>query len=334
MPTYAITGSSGYLGTRMTARLLAADPENRVLGFDLQPPRQAPARLEFHRLDVRDPALAPALRGREVRALLHFAFVLDPIYDEDEMSDIDLGGTRNVLAAAHAAGVPYLLATSSTTAYGARPDNPVPLGEDAPLRAAPGFRYADDKRRMDALLAEFAAAHPELRIGTVRPCIVLGPNVANYIALLLLTLPVAALLDGANPPLQFVHEDDLVELLSRCLAAQAVGAYNAVGAGTIDLRGAAALQDKRALALPYAAAWGVAWAIHKLRLTPFALPPGVLDFFRYPWVASGDKAERELGFRPRYSSRECFALVVSRRAAVVAAFRERLRARRAGAASR
>src|SRR5262249_30714219 len=45
MPAYAITGSSGYIGTRTTRRLLDADPENRVIGFDVRPPRVADPRL-------------------------------------------------------------------------------------------------------------------------------------------------------------------------------------------------------------------------------------------------------------------------------------------------
>src|SRR5262245_36072414 len=110
MATYAITGSSGYVGTRMTRLLLEADPDNRIIGFDVRPPRLEADRLQFHHLDVRDPQLAERLVGRGVRSLLHFAFVLDPFYDEAEMRDIDLGGTRNVLAAVERAGIGHLLA--------------------------------------------------------------------------------------------------------------------------------------------------------------------------------------------------------------------------------
>src|SRR5581483_7043058 len=216
MPVYAITGSSGYVGTRMTRRLLES-PDNRVIGFDVRPPRIDSDRLEFHQMDVRYRRIAAVLKGRGVHSLLHFAFVLDPFYDEKEMTDIDLGGTRNVLDAVLAAGIPHLLATSSTTAYGALPDNPVPLDERAPTRAGREFIYAHDKRLMDEMLRDFAAAHPDLKVCIVRPCIVLGPNVANYIAVNLIAPPAVVLLDGADVPLQFVHEDDLVELIATLL---------------------------------------------------------------------------------------------------------------------
>src|SRR5262249_4789074 len=174
--------------------------------------------------------------GREVRSLLHFAFVLDPFYDEAEMHDIDVRGTRNALEAALVAGIPHVVATSSTTAYGALADNPVPLTESSPPRARPGFSYAHDKRVMDEMLGEFARAHPEIALCTIRPCIVLGPTVANYIATTMLRQPVVSLLDGADPPFQFIHEDDLARLVALCLERKVAGVFNAVGTGTAPAR--------------------------------------------------------------------------------------------------
>jgi UDP-glucose 4-epimerase len=174
----------------VVAWLLERDPAARVVGIDLAPPVRPHPRLEHHARDVRDRGLAALFAERGVEAVLHFAFVLDPLYDEAEMTDIDVGGTENVLAACHAARVPYVLATSSTTAYGALADNPVPLVESHPLRAARAFNYAHDKRLMDEALARFAARNPEIATCVLRPGIVLGPNVANYIATMLVRPPV------------------------------------------------------------------------------------------------------------------------------------------------
>ena len=33
-------------------------------------------------------------------------------------------------------------------------------------------------------------------------------------------------------------------------------------------------------------------------------PGGFIDYVRYPFVADGEKARRELGFEPRYTSRD------------------------------
>jgi len=219
------------------------------------------------------------------------------------------------------------LATSSTTAYGALADNPVPLTEDAPTRATPSFNYAHDKRLMDEMLRQFAAAHPSVKVCIVRPCIVLGPTVGNYIATSLITQPVGALLDGSDPALQFIHEDELVRMIATCVEQQAAGVYNAVGEGTVTTREAAAMQGKPALYMPYKAVWAAVWGVQKLKLLGFNMPPGILEFFRHSWVASGDKARRELGFAPQHSSRACFELLLARKDEVVQSFKQSMKAR-------
>ena len=327
MSTYAITGSSGYVGTRMTRWLLDASPDNRVIGFDVRPPRITSDRLEFHHLDVRDPSLAQKLEGRGVVSLLHFAFILDPIYDEKEMTDIDLGGTRNVLQAVVQAKIGHLLATSSTTAYGALADNPVPLREEEPTRATRDFVYAHDKALMDQMLRDFQAQHPEVSVCVVRPCIVLGPTVSNYIAATMLSQPVTALLDGQDPALQFVHEDDLVRLIALCVERRAKGVFNAVGDGTITSSEAARMQGKRVMKVPYKAAYGLVWGVQRLKVLDFNMPPGILAFFRYSWVASGEKAKRDLGFQPTHTTRECFEIILQRKREIVDAFKAQMRAR-------
>jgi UDP-glucose 4-epimerase len=327
MACYAITGSSGYIGTRLTRRLLDADPANRVLGFDVRPPRVSDPRLEFHDLDVRDPRLADRLEGRGVRSLLHFAFIVDPLYDEREMTDIDLGGTRNVLDAVRRAGIGHLLATSSTSAYGALPDNPVPLREDDPTRAAPAFVYAHDKRRMDEMLRDFAAAEPQVKVCVLRPCIVLGPNVSNYLAALMLRLPVIALIDGRDTPFQFIHEDDLTDLIFTAVSLQASGVYNAVGEGQMTWRQLADARGTPAVKVPARFAAAVLWGVKRARLLGYAVPPGLIDFFRWPWVASGDQARAELGFAPRHSSRACFDTILARRDEILRTFAAQMKAR-------
>lgn len=328
MATWAITGAAGYVGTRVLERLLADPRTEAVIAIDVAAPQLRDPRVVSHALDVRDPRLADVLRGRGIDALLHLAFVVDPLYDERLMADVNLGGTRNVLAAVEAAGIGRLVATSSTSAYGALPDNPMPLREEHPLRATPRFAYGYDKRRMDGLLQAFQAAHPETAVCVLRPCIVLGPTVANYASWTMLAQPAVTLLDGRDVPLQFIHEDDLVALVVRCLTAGARGVYNAVGRDVVGLRDAAAIAGKRVVRVPYPVAAAGVWLAWRLRLTPFALAPGFLDLFRWPWVASGEKAARELGFEPRHTSADAFAAVATRRADVRAASWRRVRARR------
>ncbi len=44
----------------------------------------------------------------------------------------------------------------------------------------------------------------------------------------------------------------------------------------------------------------------------FEFPPIFLDFLRYVWVADGEKAQRELGFKARYNSKEALKKFLAR----------------------
>ena len=127
------------------------------------------------------------------------------------MYDVDVNGTQNVLDAASSAGVQHVLVTSSATAYGAFPDNPVPLTEEDPVRGAPDYAYARDKADADRLCQLWALRHPDRKMTIVRPCIVFGPSVNNYIVRFWTKQPFQADLGNLDGPMQFVHEDDVVD---------------------------------------------------------------------------------------------------------------------------
>lgn len=302
---YVITGGSGYIGSRLVELLAAREDTERVVIADVRPPRAFRPRIEYRELDVRDAAGARALL-EEVRpdALVHLAFVLNPIRDERAMYDIDVNGTHNVLEAASAAGVEQVLVTSSTTAYGAFPDNPVPLTEEHPVRGVPDFEYARDKTESDRLCQLWALRHPERTMTIVRPCIVFGPNVDNYIVRSWTDQPFLPDVGGLDAPVQFVHEDDLVDAIARLLAGRHGGIYNVTGDGTLTWRETAEIAGVKVRRMPPALArriGAVMWRIGQAEA-----PPGMLHFLTHPWVASNEKVKRTLGWTPRYTSREVF----------------------------
>jgi nucleoside-diphosphate-sugar epimerase len=87
---------------------------------------------------VRDRASVFRLLERErPDALVHLAFVVNPMHDEQAMYEIDVGGTQNVLDAASTAGTGQLLVTSSATAYGAFPDTPGRSPRTTPYAGCP-----------------------------------------------------------------------------------------------------------------------------------------------------------------------------------------------------
>jgi UDP-glucose 4-epimerase len=261
-------------------------------------------------MDIRDRRMQNLLTTDRPDALVHLAFVLNPMRDERTMYDIDVNGTQNVLDAASGAGVEQVLVASSTTAYGAWPDNPVPLTEDSPVRGMPDYEYARDKTEIDRMCQLWAATHPESVMTIVRPCIVFGPSVDNYIIRFWINAPFIPLIDGVDTELQYVHEDDVVEALTRLLAGRHGGTFNLTGDGTIRLSESAQIAGLKTRRMPYGLYRRIASAMWRMRVPRAEAPPGQLDFTRYPWIASNEKIKRELDWSPRYTSRETFEIAL------------------------
>jgi UDP-glucose 4-epimerase len=306
---YLVTGGAGYIGSRLVSHLSGREDTEQVAVADLREPRERRPKTTFHMLDVRDrPAAKALLAAEKPDCLIHMAFMVKPLHDEAAMYDIDVNGTQNVLEAASRAGTQQVLVTSSTTAYGAFPDNPVPLTEDDPVRGSPGFSYARHKADADRLCQLWALQHPERTMTIVRPCIVFGEEVDNYILRLWLGTPFRAEYGPQDPPLQFVHVDDLTHALIRLLEDRRPGAYNVAGDGYITVSEAAGMIGLRSWRVPYNLHKRLVGALWDTYVAD--VPPGQLEFLVYPWVASNRKLKEATGWTPRYTSRETFELTM------------------------
>jgi UDP-glucose 4-epimerase len=215
-----------------------------------------------------------------------------------------------VLEAAESAGVQQVLVTSSATAYGAFPDNPVPITEEQTVRGVPDFEYARDKAECDRLCQLWALRNPERVMTIVRPCIVLGPNVNNYIVRLWTEQPFQMDVGGGDTPMQFVHEDDLVEGLMLLMDGRHGGAYNVGGDGTLTINECGDIIGMKRRKMPLGAAWRLAGVMWKLRQSE--TPPGNLHFALHPWVVSNDKL-KSVGWQPRHTTRETFEIAMRAR---------------------
>jgi UDP-glucose 4-epimerase len=306
---YLITGGSGYIGSRLTD-LLVERNDTEVVNLDIRPPAVPRSRTRFISMDIRDRGIRELLERERPDALVHLAFVLNPIRDEHLMYDIDVNGTQNVLDAASAAGVPHLLVASSTTAYGAFPDNPVPIAEEHPVRGLPAYEYARDKTEIDRLCQLWAAQHPDRTMTIVRPTIVFGPHVDNYIVRFWQNSPFFPLLDGHDPDWQFVHEDDVVYAMSRLLMESRGGIFNLTADGTMKLSECARIAGVKTRKMPLRLYRRIAKTAWRLRLPNVEAPPGQIDFLVHPWLASNEKIKAELDWIPRYTSRETFELTM------------------------
>jgi UDP-glucose 4-epimerase len=306
---YVITGGSGYIGSRLVDLLERRDDTEKIVICDVAPPKGYRPHTEFEKVDVRDRGAVRAVLDR-VRpdVLVHLAFILNPSHDEEFAYNVDVNGTHNVLEAASAAGTRQVLVTTSGVAYGAFADNPVPLTEEDPVRGVAGFSYARDKTESDRLCQLWALNHPDRLMTIVRPCIVFGPNVDNYLVRLWTKQPFAVDVGTIDSDIQFVHEDDVVEAITALLLGRHAGAYNVAGDGLMTNRECAELIETKIRKMPlglYRRLARVMWKLHQSEV-----PPGGIEFAVHSWLLSNEKLKRTTGWSPRYSSRETFEITM------------------------
>jgi UDP-glucose 4-epimerase len=304
---YLITGGTGYIGSKLVDELSSRDETELIVVVDVNSPKRQWPKTQFVKGDVRDRnATRTLLETHQIDTLVHLAFLLNPIRDEAKMYDVDVNGTHATLRAASEAGTKHVLVTSSASAYGAFPDNPKPIAEDWPVRGAPDFSYARHKAEADRVCQLWALEHPERVMTIVRPCIVFGPNVDNFISRAWLKAPFFPLLDGQDEDFQLVHEDDVTSALFLLLDSKAKGAFNLAGGGTMTWRRSAEMIDQKVREVSLKNMKRFAGAMWKLHAPNAEAPAGNLDFLRYPWVVSNEKLKSETGWQPRYDTLETF----------------------------
>ena len=311
MRRIAVTGAAGLIGRKLLDHL-AADPGiEEVVALDLRDPEIAAEKVRFVRHDVREP-MGEIFRRHGVDAAVHLAFLVDPSYDREREREINVGGTQRFLEACDAAGVGSALLASSATVYGAWPDNPPLIPEDYPLRGKPGFPYVEDKLEVEAMAARYRDEHPDCRVLLIRPTVVMGPRMDNYLSRFFLR-PVAFRIAGANPPVPVVHEDDVAEASWRILKEAPAGPYNLNSGQGVPLLEALAMMGRKVIPLPAGlikALAGAAWALHLRALSE--VPPAMTDYIRWPWTADGTRVERETSFRYRFTARQAMESFLQR----------------------
>jgi UDP-glucose 4-epimerase len=304
MKTVFITGVSGYFGNKLVSMLESRDEVERIIGVDVRPPGISSGKLEFFRRDVRD-EMGGILSGRDIDCAIHAAYILDPIHDTALMEDINVNGTKNVLAACARAGIRHILDCSSTTAYGFYPDNPEMLTEESALKGNEDFTYARNKREIEGFLQGFHARHPDIRLTVVRPCFVVGPGFDNSLARHLRKRFV--LIGTRTCPMQFIHEDDLAGIIGLLLEKGKEGVFNLAADGTMTFEEMIRSLGNRPVRVPNRLlSWGNAlfWFLRASWVTEFSNP--CLNLMQYRWIASNEKIKRELGYTFRYTTKEAF----------------------------
>ncbi len=297
MTTILVTGAAGRVGRRMLALLAEAPDVDRVVAVDSVTVPVVDPKIEAHRHDVAVDVPASLVVGVDV--VVHLAFGDDEGGRRDGARD----GTANVLAAASRAGIGHVVMLSSALVYGAWPNNPLPLTEDAPLRPNAELPFAVQRAHAELLLAAWGAADGSRVAAVLRPCTTLGPDGSTWMARSLAAATGIRTIEE-EPSRQFLHYDDLAAAVDMVRRSRLDGPCNVAPDGWIpgavvrELSGVAPRPAVPArLARPMAR---IRW-----RFQRGPIPPGLMPYTAYPWLIANDRL-KAAGWRSRYTNEQAY----------------------------
>jgi len=317
--TVAITGPTGEIGIPLLRRLEEVEAVSSVRGMARRPFRPELAgwqKVAYRRGDVLDrDSLTSLFEGADV--VVHLAFSI--FGGRGQTRRVNLIGSRNVFAAARAAGVQRLVYASSVAAYGFHPENPQPLTEGVPASGSDGFYYSEQKAELEAALAD-SLEGSDIAAYVFRPCVVAGPQatmlVDRVVGAARLGDPVPKLrrwagrVPGVKPvlpdpgtPFQLVHHDDVATALAAAIEGTGEsGAYNLAGEGTITLGDVARAIGWRSVRVPGPLASIGGRSARRLAFFSPQLEWAIA--YDRPVLMDATKARVELGWEPQFDAEE------------------------------
>lgn len=301
---FLVTGVSGYYGSVLLRYLSETEQRAKIVGIDIKNPGKDYTFLDFRKMDIRDPGLEDVQRTEKIDTVVHLAFPTNVFASDKKVRDININGARNLLDCSIRAGVKKFVYISSTTAYGAFPENKDFVDEAQPIRATPDLFYTRDKVDIENMVEEYRGKHKNIKFVVIRPSIITGQAIHPIFLRILRILYFIPAPAGVNPMLQAVHEDDLSQATWLLLNKDCEGTYNITGDGGVPVRDFFRMLGKRPLPLP--GGWMRKSAKHLERLGITVPIAGMIDLLSYPWTVSNEKIKKEFGFVFEYNSREAF----------------------------
>lgn len=285
-----ITGAAGPRGLLLGARLRQEGHE--VVGADTEaaPPSGPPV----HKLDYRKRGFEDLLRRERFDAVCHLALHAGFRLPTAVRHKLNLEGTQRVITLSAAHGVPKLVVASHAMIYGALPDNPYFMTEDAPPRVGQALPEMQDVVTADLLAGAAMSKHPEMSIVVLRTVNCLGPTSRDALAQLLRHHRVPTIF-GYDPMVQVIHEADQAKAFACALSPGVRGVFNVTGSGEVPI--SVLVREAGGTKVPLPA------PLVQVLLGRFGLPDaggGVVDFLKNPCLVDGARFAAATGFVPEH----------------------------------
>ena len=303
-----VTGGSGFLGINLARHLRAKGVEKvRILDIaDFDYPEKNEPWIEFTLGDVRDPeTVRKCVEGCD--AVVNSAAAL-PLYSAEDIRTTEVDGARNCIEACKAAGVPRLVQISSTAVYGVPKHHPI-FETDELVGVGP---YGHAKIEAEEICRKARAEG--FCVPIIRPKSFVGPERLGVFALFYdwaYTGHGFPMIGSGKNRYQLMDVEDLCEAIwqTLILPESAVNTEFNIGAvefttmredyqAVLDRAG----HGRKIRGLPVKPVVFILKILEKLKLSPL-----------YPWVyetastdswVSVEKAQKILGFAPKYSNKQ------------------------------
>ena len=303
--TVLITGGAGFLGINLVRYLL--ERGHKVVSLDIvdfsYPER---ARVTIHPGDIRDrAAVDKAMQGVDI--VVHTAAAL-PLYSEEDIFSTDIDGTRNVMESAYQHGVERAIQISSTAVYGV-PDHHPLYETDTLIGVGP---YGRAKIDAEKVCEEYRAKG--MCVPIIRPKSFIGPERLGVFALFYDWAKSGRgfpMIGSGNNRYQLLDVDDLDDAIYLCATLDKDAVNDTFNIGAKEFT---TMREDYQAVLDYA---GYGKKIVPFPAEPVILALKVLEALKlsplYAWVyetaskdsfVSIEKAERVLGFKPKYSNKD------------------------------
>jgi UDP-glucose 4-epimerase len=301
-----VTGVAGDLGRRFAAQLSSSSSVDRVIGIDTVPPRGDLGRADFVRADIRNPVIAKVIVRERVDTVVHTSVNATPAAagSRSSMKELNVIGTMQLLAACQQApDVRKLVLKSSAAVYGASNRDPAMFTEGMNAKRLATSGFAKDITEVESYTRGFARRRPDVEVTTLRIANVIGPRITSGMTGYF-RLPVIPTVLGFNPRMQFLHEQDALDVLEHATVQDVTGTFNVAGDGILTLAQAVRRIGRPSLPLPGFAMPSFGSAIRQTRRADFS--PEQVAFLTFGRGLDTTRMRSVLGFEPSFTTAEAF----------------------------